>query len=420
MLRQYAFAAVDQLVVGATTFLLHALLIRWWLPAEYGTFGLWLAVADVFLTCHNALVTTPLSVHLARQRRRFRRRHLEALLATASMLGAAAALALGLLGALLLDRSGLLPVAAGLGGPAMIAGLLIRSHLRALFFARGDAASALLVDGAYAGAVFLALLGLGLLAGTPDAETVLLVLAAAQALPALPVFLRRGGPALAPRRRTLARYRTLWRDARWSLVGALTTTVQIRSHAFLVAAMAGAEAYGVIMAGGLLLQPTRLALQSWAVIARPAMAAAIAQGDRRRMARLQATALAAFGAGYALLIVALWLVWEPVRELFYPHFPPEIAPVVVTWVLFIGLFNIGDVFSTALQSLLQFRPLAHTTMVGAAIVLLATPLVIATLGWELALLGPCLAQLVVVVWMAVICHRSLLVLRPHRPLAEQA
>jgi O-antigen/teichoic acid export membrane protein len=420
MLRQYALAAVDQVVVGGVTFVLHALLIRWWVPAEYGTFGLWLAAADVCLTCHNALVTTPLSVHLARQSRRFRRRHLELLLGTATLLGAAGAFLVTLLGALLLAWSGVVPVGAWFGGPAMAAGLLLRSHARALFFARGDAGAALLVDGAYAAATMTLLIGLKFAAGTPGAETVMLLLAATQAVPALVLFLPGRGAGAVLRRRTLRRYGRLWREARWSLAGALTTTVQIRAHAFLVAAMAGAEAYGVIMAGSLLVSPTRLVLQSWSVVARPAMAAAIARGDRHLMLRIPVLTLGAFVAGYLLLAVVLYVFWDIVRQVFYAQMPDAIGPVVLTWVVFIGLFNVGDIFGTALQSFLHFRPLAYTTVAGSLIVLVTTPILILALGYPMALLGPCLAQLVAVAWMVRLYHDGLRALPQQHALGERA
>ncbi len=79
------------------------------------------------------------------------------------------------------------------------------------------------------------------------------------------------------------RYRAIWRDVSWSLLGAATWNVQSQGLTFLVASIGGPNAYAPIAAAVVLFSPLRPAISAIFNVFRPNFAAALASGRYRRV-----------------------------------------------------------------------------------------------------------------------------------------
>jgi O-antigen/teichoic acid export membrane protein len=408
MHRRYLAALLDHGVSGAFTFALQALLVRLWTPTDYGVFGFWIAIGELALATANALLLTPLVVHLPRARTPAQRCELQAvvvggLLPFVLLTG----LGSGLVGWSItpLERGSWL---ACLAGAAMTMALLCRSYGVASFYALQRPAAAAATNGMHVGIGCALLLTLGWAMGTPGTTSVLIALAASQAIAAIPAFASVGQrPRLTAPRWWLERYAPMWHQARWSLLGALTTMVQIRIQVLIVLAVAGQAAYGAVFAGGLLSAPIRVATTAWSMVARPRLAEATDRGDLTTVRRLVVGPMLLVVIVFAMLAAVLAAFWQTVRGLLFVNYGDEMASIVATWMLASCLHCLGDCVSSALQGLHEFRRLAWATVWGAIVSVPVALAAVLALGYPWVMLGPGAGQLVALGWMAISLRRSL-------------
>src|SRR6202035_3885270 len=83
---RYAIAAADQVAISLFNFGLSFVLVRLLSATEFGTFGLWIAVANLAIIVQSALVCTPLSVHAPIARDEGERHRLEEALGSVNFL----------------------------------------------------------------------------------------------------------------------------------------------------------------------------------------------------------------------------------------------------------------------------------------------------------------------------------------------
>ncbi len=108
-----------------------------------------------------------------------------------------------------------------------------------------------------------------------------------------------------------------WPEVRWSLAGAITTTIQGQCQMLLVAGLAGPAAFAPIAAGFALTSPIRIFSGSMLNVLRPDLSRGSAVGDMksvRRMTLFTDWLLLLFCLAYGL---CLWLAWPLLRDHLY-------------------------------------------------------------------------------------------------------
>jgi O-antigen/teichoic acid export membrane protein len=205
----------------------------------------------------------------------------------------------------------------------------------------------------------------------------------------------------------LGRYAPLWHQARWSLLGALTTMTQIRAQVVIVGTLADPAAYGAVFAGGILSGPVRLAAVAWSMVARPRLAEAAGRGERAVVRRLTVLPGLLFTAAFVVLAAAMAAAWPLIRAFLFVQYGDEMVPIVATWLASSYVQCLSDCVSAALQGLHEFRRLAIATVWGALVSLTAAFAAVLALGYAWVMLGPFLGQLVALGWMAQALRRSL-------------
>lgn len=211
------------------------------------------------------------------------------------------------------------------------------------------------------------------------------------ALVALLVLMaRRGGmgwlPGGSP---ALQAYGAIWRsDARWSLLGVLTTEMTVNAHSYLITFLLGPEAFAPIAAAALVVRPVVVVINPLAEFERVHIARALAQGDRRGAVHhrdlARQTGLIVWIGAAALIIAAAWLV--PYARLGIDIPPQVLSLASVLWfgVVLARVIYIPD--SAVLIAAGRFRALAGMTLWTSAVSLLAVALLCWWQGavWSLA------------------------------------
>ena len=305
-LLRYAGAAIGPICVAGAQFLLSLLLLRSLNVSDFGRFAFLLVVSQLLVSLWSALFTAPLLVAAAGDAGAV---DTDVGNSGAGKTGAGAAIALARVSIFALVPASLAMAAIalllGTSGPcALIFGLwgamaLLRHFARAWHLVKGAPARTMASDLAYG----LALSSGGLLLARSGGQT--LIAAAALLLAAAPVGLvpflksRIVRARETPVRGSLRAYGAIWRrDARWSLLGVLTTEATVNSQSYIVTALGGAGAFAPIAATALLVRPVTVAIN------------ALTEFERARLARdIQAGAIDAARAARRHLRLALLAVW---------------------------------------------------------------------------------------------------------------
>lgn len=200
-------------------------------------------------------------------------------------------------------------------------------------------------------------------------------------------------------------YGKFWAKTQWSLIGAATTEVQYRNYIFAVEFFRGTSVLASVQAGRLLLGPLALIVQSWARVARPAMAKALARGDRRDALDMLLAGLALVAGVGVVYCGSLWAAWPWLESWIFDGKYPGIALMTLAWGVYalINVFNIG--LSSALIAANELRELAYVS-IGTA---LLTCVLLFGLSFDVS---PVFAvqvliagELVALVWLAVLVMR---------------
>lgn len=368
MRKPVVISVFDQAVLSLFNLGINLALIKFAVPAEFGRFVFALTLILVATSLQNALVATPISVMLPGRRESERRNGLRTLVSFDLILRCVCTVVAGIL-CLLTDWSPAF-LAAVLGA---VFATLARETARNIYVASNRVGYCLALDVvAVVGAGLSVLLVWGMLA---PATACLLGLAAGNSLALATVARGLIPPRLRPSV-VAARYRKFWSKTKWSLVGAATTELQDRNYVFAVEYFRSTATLGAVQAGRLLLGPLMLFVQSWARVARPAMARALARGER-------SAALATFSQGLliatfvgASYCAALWLAWPWLEDMIYDGKYPDIALTTVAWAIFTLAKIMDEVLSSLLLAANELRNLAMVS-VGTALVTCALLFVLA-------------------------------------------
>lgn len=397
MRRSVGISLFDQGVLSLFNLGLNLALIKFAAPVEFGRFIYALTLILIMTSLQNALVQTPIAVMLPGRPEDERREGLRTVTSFDLGLRTLCALAAGAL-CLLTNWT-----------PAFLLGVVLavfttlsRETARNIFIAsdrvrycfRLDLLAVVVATAAIAAGWRLADPAVVALAGISIGNVAALAIAARRLVP------ERLRPAS-----ILPAYRTFWGKTKWSLLGAGTTELQYRNYVFALEFFRGTGVLGAVQAGRLLLGPLALIVQSWARVARPAMARALAGGEARDAFDMLTAGLALVAGVGIAYCTALWLAWPWLEAWIFADKYPGIALMTAFWAVYalINVFNIG--LSSILIAANELRELAFVSVATAiltCVLLLGLTFDVAPVFAVQVLIA---GELVALVWLGVLVVR---------------
>jgi O-antigen/teichoic acid export membrane protein len=192
---------------------------------------------------------------------------------------------------------------------------------------------------------------------------------------------------------SLAAYRPIWNElTRWSLMGVVLTEMTANAHAYLVTLISGPASFALLAVGSLLMRPVALLFAALPDRERPAMARAIAAGDIPRAFRIVKEFRTAVGAMWlaTILLAGIVLIWFPHLVLKQGYDERQALIVVALFAAIMAVRALRTPESVLLQAAGEFRPLAHASLWSSVVSLLATLVLLLSVG-PIASLGGILA-----------------------------
>ncbi len=275
--------------------------------------------------------------------------------------------------------------------------MTLRWFARCLSYAKHRQIPAVLSDIAYSALVLGGLFGL-LLSGHLTLETASLALLAAS-IAAVAMFGRdylveqfgpkRGGSLIA--------YLPVWRDlTRWSLAGVVLSEMTSNAHAYFVTFASGPKTFALLAVGSLMMRPVSLVLNALPDMERPVMARKIAAGDVKGAFRSVNEFRTAAGAMLLVTIAlgAVVLTWFPHLIIKPGYDPAKVLGVFGFWIAISAVRTLRTPDSVFLQSAQQFSALARMGARACIVSLIATPILLFTIGPVASLGGILLGDIV--------------------------
>lgn len=400
---RYTQALSGQLALSAFSFCLNIYLLRALSLADYGVFAFAQVCSQLAGQISGALVATPLLVGLPALAGAVARSRLEALLFTVNAVTIAAFAVLAGAGALVSAVS----ITATLAFVAFVCATTLRNYARCLAFARQRPLVALKGDLCLCTSAGAAVVLVVIAGGGARLAPVLAALAFANLVTAAwELVMLQAACQLRASRSALRRYRRIWRETRWALLGAATTVLQAQAHSLLVTLAAGPAAFAPLAAGQVLFGPVGVAINALQNVMRPDLAAAIARGDRRGVVVASVISTALLAGGVLVFGATLAAAWPWVSAALYGakyHAEPMAAIA-----LGCGAIALCRALYTQPSSLLQaqrrFRGLALGTVIGALLSTLGVALCLAVLSPPWTLVGVLAGEAVFAVY---VCRRAI-------------
>lgn len=401
-LPRYLSALISQGLVSGFHFVLNLVLVTLLASHDFGLYALVFVLAYTATSVTNALFATPLQVYAPSAGSAQERVHIQNMLTTLMCLLMGASAVLGFMMAFGMANNGwdtqTLITAVG-----FVLAYVIRQYSRAYGYARFDVIAVLIGDMTYVFIGSLILLSL-FFAGAPiNAADVFIALTAANAIAVLVEITRLPVENLSISNpiKALQRYAPIWVQARWALVGAITTIAVQQAHTAVVIVLKDPTSYAPLAAGYILFGPVRVLFQTIQNVVKPEMALAIAE-KRTADAKRQMLTVSALSVGGVLLVaLAMQLGWPWLDQwLYQKEYKDEPMRLIVTlWaaITIIGAFQNGPY--TALQSLKLFQPLAIVTVYGALLGLFLVTLCVVWLDLSWSLAGVLAAETFVAIWV---------------------
>lgn len=280
---------------------------------------------------------------------------------------------------------------------------VMRQYSRAYGYARFDVIAVLIGDVTYVLVGAAILLSLFFTGAPINASDVFIALTAANAIAVLVEITRLPVENLkfSSPIKALFDYAPIWTQARWALIGAITTIAVQQAHTAVVVALKDPTSYAPLAAGYILYGPVRVLFQTIQNVVKPEMALAIAE-KRTADAKRQMLAVSALSVGGVLMVVlVMQLAWPWLDQwLYQKEYKDEPMRLIVSlWaaITIIGAFQNGPY--TALQSLKLFKPLAVVTIYGALLGFFLVTLCVIWLDISWSLAGVLAAETFVAIWV---------------------
>ena len=399
MRQKYLLSLIDQGLLSAFNFTIALILIRTWDPALFGVFVFWQAIALFVGSIQNTLVSIPLSVHVPTCRSNLERDRTERALSSLNFLIIAGAFTLVITYNYFFPTAETASFVVTLVFAAYVGASLFREYVRSIGFGRLRPGSVLLTDGPYV------LIGCGIFViyridvTLLDLSVVMGILALASAAGGAIGLTHQGQSIRSLRGFTFRIYEPIWRDAKWSLSGAMTTMLQNRGYVFLVTALVGFEALGSLAAGGILFRPVGVLLTAWGRIARPYLARAAAENRQSDFIRTILIALTLTILALLALYAIIYLAWNDLEGLIYRSKYPTIGWIALGWSAVTLVSSLRMVLTITLSAVKQFKPLAIATLYGSIVSLAAVAFTVPIFGFETAMVGIFLGELLCLLYI---------------------
>jgi O-antigen/teichoic acid export membrane protein len=391
--RRYLQSFIDQGFLSAFHFTLGLVLVRAWEPAVFGVYAFWQAVAYFCVGIQNALVNTPLSVFAPACRTIRERTHVEGVLSSLNFALIASFLGIVIAFNFSFPMVERMRLAASLVIAAFVAGTLLREYTRSVAFGRQRPAAVLRTDGIHI------LIGCGVLAvyaidpGRLDLLLVFGLLAIGSGIGGTAGLLMEAGPsAFRIRAFSPHSYKPIWKESKWALSGVSAGQLQTDGYIYVVTALIGLEALGILAAGRILFRPVGLLLIAWGRVALPQLAQAAGQRRYSDFAHI-------LRAGGSVIIIVflgvcgvIYVAWAPLQVFIYGDRYEGIGWIVRGWAAVTLVESPRFMLGIALQSLKQFKPLAFAAICGGIVSLLSLVVVIQVFGYKMSFVGILLGE----------------------------
>jgi hypothetical protein len=198
------------------------------------------------------------------------------------------------------------------------------------------------------------------------------------------------------------RYWPIFRDlTRWSLLGVALTEITVNAHAYLVTFISGPGAFALLALGMLLFRPASLMQSALPDVERPVMARAMAAKDMATVARMQRHfgygLVAAWGVN--LLLCGALLAFFPQLVLKKGYALREVILVAGLSAIIMAVRAWRTPPAVLLQAAGQFKELAGIGTTSGAVSVVATLILLLTVGPIASLAGILLGELVILVYV---------------------
>jgi O-antigen/teichoic acid export membrane protein len=396
---RYTLSASGPVATSGAHFLVSLVFMRNMFAAQFGLFSFVMVIAPFCMSLIAAALSLPITRSLDSAGRPDPRIVATSLKMNILLCGLAALLVFAAL--MVIEAPVRVAVAMGLYSAAMSC----RWFLRCFANAQGQVKRAVISDWIYAAGL---LASLGFMEAIHHVHlttggTLMLLAALASLTPFGPKLLLRDHLA-ALRDGRLRDYGVTFRDlTRWSLLGVILTEVTVNAHAYLVTFLSGPGAFALLALGQLLMRPISLVQGTLPDIERPVMTRQIKANDMLALDRVTGEfrwALLAVWLG-TVVLAAVLLLWFP-GLLLRDHYSADdvIAVTAITSAIMMAR-NFRAPLGTLLQAAGEFKTLAKISSTTSIVSILATLILLATLGPIYSLGGILLGELVT--WHR--CHR---------------
>lgn len=401
---RYLSAVLSQGLVSGFHFVLNLMLVRLLAVSDFGIFALTFVLAIMASSISNALVSTPLCVFAPAAKSTQERTSVESMLTTLMTLLLGAALAGGFLFCMAI-ASGSVDFRVLVAALGFVVAYLARQYSRSFGYSRFDVIAVLYGDMTYV-TVGVGILSALLLLDVPITSVeVFTALTIANSVAVLLEVARLPAPiSLQPLREALVAYRPVWAQAKWALIGAVTTVIVSQAHSLVVSTLKSPAAYAPLAAGFVLFGPVRVVFNTIQNVMKPEMSLAIASDRPADAQRQMIYASSMSVAAVAGLVLATMLLWPWLDKWLYSeqYSDAPMKEIVLMWGAITLISAIQNGPFAALQSLRAFRELAMSTIFGSALSLslVAILLYLAPIQWSIG--GILLAEAFVAVWVVVL------------------
>jgi hypothetical protein len=203
-------------------------------------------------------------------------------------------------------------------------------------------------------------------------------------------------------------YLHIWQDqARWTLVGVVSTETTANAHSYLVTILAGPAQFAPIGAAALFLRPIMLSMTALSQFERPFMGRAISAGDldgAKRVRRRFHFALALLWIGTIILAAAVFAL-KPTL-IIKPEYNAGDIHIAFALFAFITLLQIWQAPNNVfLQAVRAFKPLSAASVVSCVFSIVGVIVALFLLPPVYSLLGIAIGQMVMSVKLSSLANK---------------
>ncbi|AYG70163.1 MULTISPECIES: hypothetical protein [unclassified Rhizobium] len=397
---QYALAVVAPSSASAAHFLVQLVMLSRVSPGEFGAFVFLMVLVQLGYGLSNALVSTPYDVNASQQHPvQETRIVLTAVNAVYALLFTAGCIGAGLL----IGAGEWVYLFALFGGLSML-----RWFGRVFSYANRRPFATAVSDLTYATVLCLAVVFL-LITNSFSMKAISVAFIVATIFGTICIgrdFLRE--QFIVPFSARPLSYIHIWRDqARWTLIGVVSTETTANAHSYLVTIFAGPAQFAPMGAAALFLRPIMLSMTALSQFERPFMGRAISAGDlggARRVKRRFHLALALLWIGTIVLAAGVFALKPSL--IIKPEYSAQDIHIAFALFALITLLQIWQAPNNVfLQAVRAFRPLSTVSVVSCIFSIIGVLLSLCFLPPVYSLIGIAIGQLVMSIKLSELANK---------------